>query len=71
MERTFARGQLKTCNCGDTTNCRICAVRKAHEYRMEGDEKKYEEMYGVAVGLVEKERGGTSGPVAGLNRRIR
>ena len=38
---------------------------------MEGDEKKYEELYGVAVGLVEKERGGGSGAVAGLNRRIR
>lgn len=70
MTNPFTRGQPRNCNCGDVKNCRICAVKKAHEYRIAGDEEKYEEFYQVAVGLIEKERNGGV-RVGGSNRRIR
>ena len=45
------------CNCGDTENCRVCLMRRAHKYRMEGNTKLFESTMAQACRALNKEKG--------------
>ncbi len=46
----------RPCGCDGPEHCRKCAIRKAHEFRINGDEKMFESWLAVAAGLMNIER---------------
>ncbi len=48
--------EAKPCGCDGPEKCRKCAMLKAHKYRIEGNEKKFEEWLALACGLLNTER---------------
>ncbi len=47
---------MAKCKCKDPDKCRVCVMRKAHEFRLAGDEKKFETWMAMACRLLDNER---------------
>ena len=48
--------KAKPCGCDGPETCRKCAMLEAHKYRLEGNEKKFNEWLSLACGLMNNER---------------